>query len=74
MLAEIAYWEILGKPLIMYLGLLTLASFLFTASIAIMNKRGITKIPFKWHPRMAKTSIGLAIIHGLLAMSIYFGI
>lgn len=72
MIAQIAYYQILGKPLILYLGILTILSFLFTASIAIMNARGIHKIPFKWHPRMAKISIGLAILHGLLGILSYF--
>jgi hypothetical protein len=72
MLENIAYYEIFGKPLIMYIGILTVLSFLFTASIAIMNVKGIEKIPFKWHPRMAIFSISLAIIHGILGVASYF--
>jgi hypothetical protein len=56
MLGHLAYYTILGKPLIMYLGILTLLSFAFTASIPILNQKGIHKIPFSWHPRMAKIS------------------
>lgn len=73
MLEYITYYQIFGKPLIMYLGLLTLSSFLFTASIAVLNiKFGINKIPFKWHPRMAAISITLALIHGTLGILLYF--
>jgi len=72
MLEFVTYYSIFGRPLILYLGILTLFSFLFTASIAIMNKRGINKIPFKWHPRMAIFSISLAIIHGILGILAYF--
>ena len=72
MLENITYYQFFGKPLILYLGVLTLLSFLFTASIAILNKRGINKIPFKWHPRMAIFSIILAIIHGILGLLAYF--
>jgi len=72
MLTQITYYPIFGKPLIMYLGILTLMSFLFTALIAIMNQKGIKKIPFKWHTRMAKVSIVLAIIHGLLGVLAFF--
>lgn len=72
MLQNITYFPIFGRPLIMYLGIITIISFLFTASIAIMNKRGITIIPFKWHPRVAKFSIALALIHGILGMLAYF--
>lgn len=71
MLESISYFLIFGRPLIMYLGILTLSSFLLTASIALMNRRGITVIPFKWHPRMAAFSISLAIIHGTLGMALY---
>ncbi|OGI16583.1 MAG: hypothetical protein A3J63_01905 [Candidatus Moranbacteria bacterium RIFCSPHIGHO2_02_FULL_40_12b] len=73
MLRNIAYFLILGKPVIMYLGILTLSSFLFTAYIGAMNLRGKTKIPLKWHFRMAKISIALAFIHGILGLSAYFG-
>ncbi len=71
MLQQITYFPILGKPLIMYLGILTLSSFLFTASIAVLNRRGNHAIPFKWHPRMAAFSIALAVIHGALGVLAY---
>lgn len=72
MLTNITYYQIFGKPLIMYLGITTLLSFLFTATIALLNRRGIHKIPLVWHFRMAKISIALAIIHGLLGILAYF--
>ncbi|MFA5415636.1 MAG: hypothetical protein WC295_09085 [Methanoregula sp.] len=46
----------------MYLGILTLCAFLFTASIAVLNRKGIRTIPFQWHPRMAMIAIGCAIV------------
>ena len=72
MLEQIAYYPVFGKPLVMYLGIATYASFLFTASIAVLNAKGIKKIPFKWHPRMAAFSIALATIHGSLGLLAYF--
>ena len=72
MLEDVTYYLIFGKPLIMYLGLMTLLSFSFTASIAIMNKRGIKGIPFRYHPKMAIFSLVLAILHGTLGMLAYF--
>ena len=72
MLQEISYFLIFGKPLIMYLGIVTLVAFLLTASIAILNKKGIRTIPFRWHPRCAMFAIGLAIIHGILGVLAYF--
>lgn len=71
MLEFISHFLIFGRPLIMYFGILVLSSFLFTASISVMNRRGITIIPFKWHPRMAAFSIALAIIHGTLGIALY---
>lgn len=71
MLESIAYYVILGKPLIYVTGIAALLSFLFTASIAILNRRGITAIPFKWHPRFAALSIALAIMHGALGILVY---
>lgn len=71
MLENINYFPIFGKPLIMYVGILTLLSFLFTALIAVMNKKGVRIIPFKWHPRMAFFSISLAILHGILGVLAY---
>lgn len=72
MLNQISYYLIFGKPLMMYTGIITLLSFLFTALIAILNKKGISKIPFKWHIRMAVISITLALIHGTMGILAYF--
>lgn len=72
MLQEITYYLIFGKPLIMYLGILTFLSLLTTASISIMNMRGIRIIPFRWHPRCAAFTILLAFIHGALGTLTYF--
>lgn len=71
MIAQIAYSQILGKPLLLYIGVLSMLLMLFTATIAILNKKGIQKIPFQWHPRMAIVTIIFAIIHGIFAMSAY---
>ncbi|MBU0671082.1 hypothetical protein KKF29_02890 [Patescibacteria group bacterium] len=68
MLIEITYYEILGKPLIMYLGIITLLCFFFTASISVAFKKNIKFVPFKWHPIMAKISLTLACLHGLLGV------
>jgi hypothetical protein len=72
MLQEISFYLIFGKPLIMYLGILTLTCFLVTALIAVMNRRGIHVIPFVWHPRLALFSIACAVIHGTLGVLIFF--
>ena len=71
MLEGISYALIFGFPVIGYLGIITFASFLFTATVGLLNYRGITWIPFKWHPRLAATSIALGIVHGTLGLLIY---
>lgn len=72
MLAQIGYYSLAGKPVVFYLGFLTLATFLLAAAIAVLSLRGIHIIPFKWHPRVAIAAIIIALIHGILAASAYF--
>lgn len=71
MISQLAYYSILGKPLILYFGILTLLSFLFTAFIGLINYKGYKTIPFKWHPIMAGISITLAIVHAILGLASY---
>jgi hypothetical protein len=72
MIQSIAYTLILGKPLVMYLGILTYLSFIATATIGYLNFKGYSIVAFKWHPRMAILSIILASIHALFGLSVYF--
>jgi hypothetical protein len=72
MFQEISFYLIFGKPLIMYLGILTLSAFLLTAAIAILNRHGNRTIPFVWHPRAAAFAIGCAVIHGFLGAALFF--
>jgi hypothetical protein len=71
MFQEITYYLIFGKPLIVYLGILTLLSLLTTASIGFLNLRGIRTIPFRYHPVCAGLTILLALVHGLLGLLAY---
>lgn len=66
-LKDFADFQILGKPLFIYLGIATLVSFLFTAAIIILSRNGINITSVKWHHRMAMISVALAFIHGILA-------
>ncbi len=72
MLQEVSYFLIFGKPLILYLGFITICSFLVTASIPLLRKRGLIHVPFTWHVRMAGLSIALGLFHGILGMLAYF--
>lgn len=72
MLQNITYFLIFGKPLIMYLGIITFLSFLITATLGAMIIKGIGKIPFKYHKIMAGVSIALALGHAVLGILLYF--
>ena len=72
MFQDISYALFFGKPLILYLGVLTLLAFLFTAAIAVLNFKGIRTIPFKWHPRCAAIAICLGLVHGALGILAYW--
>ena len=72
MFQEITYTLIFGKPLIFYLGLVTILAFFLTASIALLNKKGVHTIPFRWHPRCAVLALCLALVHGTLGILAYF--
>ena len=71
MIHNLALTLIFGKPAVLYGGMITLLMLLLTATVGILNSKGISVIPFKWHPRLAAITIIVAIIHGLLGLSIY---
>jgi len=72
MFQEISYMLIFGKPLIFYLGVLTLLGFIITAGIAVMNSKGVRTIPFEWHSRCAVIAICIALVHGALGILAYW--
>jgi hypothetical protein len=73
MVSQIAYYLIAGLPVVAYLGIATLLLLLSTATVGFLNFRGNTKIPFRWHPRLAGATIVLAIIHAIFALSGHLG-
>jgi hypothetical protein len=68
MIEEIIYFPILGIPLIVWLGVVTLLLLLGTAAIAWLNMRGMHAVPVKWHMILARISIGFAILHAVLGL------
>lgn len=72
MINNLAFTLFLGIPLVGYLGAITLLLMLFTATVGALNMKGVTIIPFKWHPRLAIITITIALIHGILGASIIF--
>lgn len=73
MIQNIALTQILGLPLVAYGGMATLLLVLFTAIVGFLNYRGITTIPFKWHPVLALFTIIFSLIHGAMGLSIFLG-
>jgi len=63
---------ILGKPLILYMGIITYSLFLFTALVPILNNKQVWNISFIWHIRIAKIAILFATVHGILGILSYF--
>jgi hypothetical protein len=71
MLQEISYLLIFGRPLIIYLGIVTIVSFLVTAAIPVLSMKRVVSVPVVWHFRMAAISIALGLIHGTLGVAAY---
>ncbi len=68
MAIKIAYFLIFGQPVIVYLGLLTLASFTITAYVGLSIYKGWHAWPLKRHLMMVKISFTIALIHATLAL------
>ncbi|HIH00092.1 MAG TPA: DUF3810 domain-containing protein [Thermoplasmata archaeon] len=71
MFQEISYYLIGGIPFVVYLGVVVFLLFFITGMIAILRKKGKTKISVKWHFRLAYFSIILGGIHLILGISSY---
>ncbi len=72
MFETITYYMIGKLPLIVYLGIATFSLFFITAMIAVLRRKGKTKISVMWHYRFAYISLCFGIIHGLLVILAYF--
>jgi len=66
-MVSIALYQIFGKPFILYLGVITIISFLITTIFGLSYYRGLLR--FKWHPRMVVVSFFLAIIMTIIGPS-----
>jgi hypothetical protein len=70
MIHTLALTPFLGIPALAVGGILTFLLLLSTATIGILNMKGITIIPLKWHFRLAFATITLAVIHAIFGLSI----
>jgi len=73
-LQNIAYLDLLGRPLIFYLGILTYVFLLVTVTLQILRLRfrRLRTIPHGLHHALGLTTLGIATLHGLLSLSVYF--
>jgi hypothetical protein len=72
MISPIASIMVLGRPLFAYFGLLAFLLFIAAAIIGRLTLKGKAYIPFRWHPRLALSALVVALIHAILALSIFF--
>lgn len=66
-MVSIAFYPIFGKPFVLYLGVITLISFLVTAIFGVGFYRGLLR--FKWHPTMVVVSFFWAVIMTVVGVS-----
>jgi hypothetical protein len=72
MVHTIALYSFLGRFLFLDFGMLGFLLLLFTAAIPLSVRWGKPIVPFRWHPRIAKTTIVIIAIHVLLALSVLY--
>ncbi|MEM4268264.1 MAG: hypothetical protein QXK37_05550 [Candidatus Woesearchaeota archaeon] len=70
-MSRLAYIEIVGVPLIVWLGIIALCFILASAVIAALIRKGYS-ISIKWHIGLSIVGIILAITHAVLALSANF--
>jgi hypothetical protein len=68
----VARIAIFGIPLAFYLGAATLISLVTTATLGMLVLREGSTVPFAWHVNMARLTIALALIHGLVVFWTFF--
>ncbi len=71
MLVRIANTLILGKPLVMYLGLLTLLVWLLAIAAIVLGRTRQSRWR-AWHGRIVGVALLLALVHMVLGLSLFF--
>lgn len=68
---DIALINIAGYPLVVYMGILTLLSLLSTATYGYLLMKNKIKGTIRNHMRIAAVTITIAIVHAVLALSLF---
>lgn len=73
-LQNAAYLDLFGRPLIFYLGLLTYAFLVVTVTLQTLRLRvrALRRIPRWLHHSLGLATLGIATLHGLFSLSVYF--
>jgi hypothetical protein len=68
----VAQIVILGLPLAIWLGAATLLALVATAVLGTLIMKGESKVPFSWHVNLARLTVLVAILHGLVVYWTFF--
>lgn len=72
MIRDIASTLFFGQPLFLIVGLKAFVLFLLAAVVGRLNYKGVKGISFKWHPILVALAMIVALIHMILALSVFF--
>jgi hypothetical protein len=65
---------LISFPLIMIAGSILFLCLVGTAILGFMIMKGKGNVPLPWHINLARLTIVVAIVHGILAMIWFFGL
>ena len=68
----VANFVIYGIPLAFYLGAATILALFATAALGMLMVREGSEVPYSWHFTMARITIVIAIIHGIVVYLTFF--
>jgi hypothetical protein len=68
----VAEITIAGVPLAFVLGGVTLVTLVTTAVLGMLVMKGDSKVPFSWHVNLARATVIIALLHGLVVYWTFF--
>jgi len=68
----VAQITIAGLPLAFYLGGITLVALITTATLGMLVLKEGSRVPFSWHVNMARVTVLVAVLHGLVVYWTFF--
>ena len=60
-------------PVIMVAGSILFLCLIGTATLGYLIMKGKSTVPLSWHVNLARLTIVVALLHGILAMAWFFG-